>query len=165
MRLSNRGWNNVLIFATLFMILLFNTTHQKFVAGDDDTERQPLVPASAIIQVIDYSGVKLERIGSNWRVQSALDDLPELNSEQLVDNWQSMQFEFIAAEPDLAANSYSLPVLIQAIGLDSQLLFMVHIEPDSELVYFHNKVTQKWQIGVLSELVQLMPEPLFTRSQ
>ena len=165
MRLSNRGWNNVLIFATLFMIVLFNTTHQKFVAGDDDIERQSLVPETAIIQVIDYSGVRLERIGSNWRVQSALDDLPELNSQQLVANWQSMQFEFITSEPDLSANSYSLPVLIQAIGLDSQLLFMVHIEPDSQLVYFHNKVTQKWQIGVLNDLVQLMPEPLFTRSK
>lgn len=164
MRLSNRGWNNVLIFATLFMIILFNTTHQKFVAGEDDIERQPLVPEQAIIQVIDYSGVKLERIGSNWRVQSALEDLPEINAEQLVANWQAMQFEFIASEPDLAANSYSLPVLIQAIGLESQLIYLIHIEPDSELVYFHNKVSQQWQVGVSSDLASLMPSSLFKRS-
>ena len=157
MRLTKRGWNNVLIFATLFMILLFNTTHQKFVEGDREIEKLPLIPAEAIVQVVDFSGVKLERIGSNWRIQSAVDGINDENPELIVKRWQTVLFETLPNAPELSAESYSLPVLVQAIGLDSQQVFMVHVEPTSGLVYFHNKVSNRWQIGSTNDLVQLVP--------
>ncbi len=159
MRLSSRGWNNVLIFASLFMIVLFNTTHQKLIEGDSDTRRASLVAEQAIIQVIDYSGVKLERIGANWRVQSSL-ELPAVNAQELVSNWQGLMFEVLTSEPELSANSYSLPVLVNAIGVDSQLIFLIHIEPESGLVYFHNKIDNSWQLGSLNELLSLVPSNL-----
>ena len=165
MRLSNRGWNNVLIFATLFMIILFNSTHQKFVEGDSDTEYLPLVPAQAIIQVIDYSGIKLERIGSNWRVQSAIEPLPEVDADALVTNWQSVTFQTLASRPELSVSAYSLPVLVQALGLDSQLIFLIHVEPESGLVYVHNKLSDAWWIGSSEQLPQLVPSTLLKESK
>lgn len=160
MRLTKRGWNNVLIFSTLFMILLFNTTHQKFVEGEGVAEKQPLIAAEAIIQVIDYSGIKFERIGSNWRVQSALEGELNIIPEQLVQAWQSLTFEILAESPELSATSYSLPVLVQAIGLDSQQIFVVYLEPSSGLAYFHNKVLDVWQLGAIQEVKLLVPPVL-----
>lgn len=157
MRLTKRGWNNVLIFSTLFMILLFNTTHQKFVEGEGVAEKRPLIAAEAIIQVIDYSGIKLERIGSNWRVQSVIEGDPNAAPEQLVQAWQSLTFETLSELPELSANSYSLPVLVQAIGLDSQQIFVVYIEPDSGLAYFHNKILDVWQLGSIRDVKLLVP--------
>jgi len=160
MRLSTRGWNNVLIFASLFMIVLFNTTHQKLIVGDDDIEKQTLVPEQAIIQVVDYSGIKLERIGADWRVQSSLSIQQQINPNELVNNWQNMTFEVLSAEPELSAQAYSLPVLVQAIGLESQLVFVIYVEPESGLVYFHNKINDLWQLGSVSELMLIVPPKL-----
>lgn len=160
MRLTKRGWNNVLIFATLFMIVLFNSTHQKFVEGDNSIEKASLIPADAIIQVIDYSGVKFERIGSNWRTQSAVTGVEELNAEQIVTNWQSLPLERLANSPEISANSYSLPVLVQAIGLDSQQIFIIHVDVGAGLVYLHNKVNGNWYLSSLNELPLFVPSVL-----
>lgn len=165
MRLTKRGWNNVLIFATLFMIVLFNSTHQKFVAGDEDSEKLPLVSADAIIQVVDYSGIKFERIGSNWRIQSAIETEQNAEPEQMVNFWQTLMFETLPNVPDLSVDSYSLPVLVQAIGLDSQQVFIIHIEPTSGLVYFHNKVSDLWWLGSVNELQQLVPAILLKEAK
>lgn len=86
LRLSQRAWNNVLIFAMLFMILLFNTSHN-FLVNDDESELQPLLPDNALIMSIDFGQTKIERIGQTWRLNPA-SQRPHQGLDKIVNHWQ-----------------------------------------------------------------------------
>ncbi|TAA46003.1 hypothetical protein [Corallincola spongiicola] len=85
MALTRRQWNNILIFACLAMILLFNVTHKRWLSGDANT-RLELIPAEAIILTLDYPAGQLELIGQGWRVSPA-NLMPEQEAGRLVQQW------------------------------------------------------------------------------
>ena len=98
LRLSQRAWNNVLIFAMLFMILLFNTSNNFLVNNDDEPENVPLLPESAVVMSIEFGARKLQRIGQGWRVTPA----QQVNEEalhQLVDRWQRTTMQAESSRP------------------------------------------------------------------
>lgn len=163
--LSQRGWNNVLIFASLFMIILFNSTHQKLFEGDNEDEKNTLIPDTGIIQLIDFSGLKFERIGANWRVQSAFDTKQQIQPEVYANNWQSLLLNTLPSAPVVSESVRSFPVLIQALGLDSQQIFLVYLDPDTDLAHIHNKVTQQWFVLNLAELNKLIPHVILPREK
>lgn len=91
-RLSQRGWNNVIIFTTLILILLFNFSSDFLNRNaEDKAEISTLIPSGWVITTIDYGQDKVERIGQGWRSQSG-----KLNHEdltQLVSAWQNAEIE------------------------------------------------------------------------
>lgn len=78
MRLGRRGWNNVLIFVVLAMILLFkftgerlNTPHEE---GNSATHPQGqsstsamLLPAGAVVLELDLPDRVIRRVGTSWQ--------------------------------------------------------------------------------------------------
>ena len=89
-RLSQRGWNNVLIFAMLLMILLFGTTNNLLIENSQGEGNRRILPEDVPIMAIDYGQHKLERIGRGWRIK------PNLSSDEsqvasMVQNWQAAQ--------------------------------------------------------------------------
>ncbi|MCU4677585.1 hypothetical protein N7931_18360 [Catenovulum sp. 2E275] len=89
--LSRRGWNNVLIFSTLFMIFLFNGLHHKLLDNTDKSMiKKNLLPATELILTLDLPGISIERVGRGWR------SVPEKNLsteqlQQIMVNWQSLE--------------------------------------------------------------------------
>lgn len=86
-RLSRRGWNNVLIFATLFMILLFSTSNRMLLQNAEPSQSQLLLPESSEIMAIDYGTHKIERIGRGWRATPSL-NLDESQLNKITVHWQ-----------------------------------------------------------------------------
>lgn len=67
-KLTRKGWNNVLIFASLFMILIFNGAHQTLMGDSDEVgDNLTLFPAEQILLTLDMPGYSIERIGKAWR--------------------------------------------------------------------------------------------------
>ena len=98
-RLSQRGWNNVLIFASLFMIILFNTTHDRFVNNSIENSEARLLPEQSLIQNIDFSGVKIERIGGGFRTVSRIVEYKLPNDAQsYVDFWSNSELPVLLEE-------------------------------------------------------------------
>lgn len=158
--LTQRGWNNVLIFASLFMIILFNSTHQKFTEGDKEVAQSSLIEAAAVIQSVDFSGIKLERIGANWRVLASVEIGGDVATQSIVQGWQSQQFTILESEPQLMASISRYPVIIFAHGYESAQLFEVILEPQTDLAYVLNKLTGQWFVMNHIEASQLIPKPL-----
>lgn len=86
-RLSKRGWNNVLIFATLLLIILFHQSGEFFNQAPVSSQSQSLLPEDVPVMKIDFGTHRLERIGQGWRIRPGL-EISESELALLVDNWQ-----------------------------------------------------------------------------
>jgi len=84
-RLSKKGWNNVLIFSMLIMIFLFNGLHHKLIDAEADDVIQPLLKEQSYILTMEYPLFKIERIGTGWRSNS---QLTQMQISELLTNWQ-----------------------------------------------------------------------------
>ncbi|AWB66918.1 hypothetical protein C2869_10935 [Saccharobesus litoralis] len=96
-RLDRRGWNNVLIFASLTMILLFNGVHNKLLNNEPELGSMHAVfPSEQILLTLDMPGVSIERVGRGWRANPAK-QYTEQQLEKLIVAWQAMQGELLSA--------------------------------------------------------------------
>ncbi|AWL10563.1 hypothetical protein HMF8227_00055 [Saliniradius amylolyticus] len=91
-KLSRRGWNNVLIFACLLLILVFNQSADLISSGE--TSHTRLLPADTPVLRIDYGSHQLQRIGQGWRAQPSL-GLEEQALAAIVNNWRNAEGETI----------------------------------------------------------------------
>lgn len=88
-RLSRRAWNNVIIFAMLIMILLFNTT-TNILTGSNDSENEsvPMLPEDSVLMTLELGPQKIERIGMGWRTNPAT-HVTEAELVSITSTWQS----------------------------------------------------------------------------
>ncbi|MBF7073364.1 hypothetical protein ISG33_08145 [Glaciecola sp. MH2013] len=90
-RLSQKAWNNVIIFSMLTMIIALNIGNFQNSAEDLPF---PIVEEGGLILSLEIDQVVIERAGTSWRInpdsvnnlQSSLPQAGELTS--LVDYWQ-----------------------------------------------------------------------------
>lgn len=66
-KLSSKAWNNVIIFAMLFMVYLFSISNKFIVENKSNDKVHFLLPEHSVIMQIHFAEVKLERVGQTWR--------------------------------------------------------------------------------------------------
>ena len=159
-RLSKKGWNNVLIFASMFMILLFNYSHKMITGGKPEQVPQSLVPAESFIQSLDFSGIKLERIGTGLRVLTDLKTAQMNPASNYVDTWQGQPFELLLSEPLILDSATSVPVVVWVAGQASGWVYRVVIDEQQGTVYIQDSRQSLWYAVGREYLTQLVPAPL-----
>ncbi|WAJ70100.1 hypothetical protein [Catenovulum adriaticum] len=100
LRLSRKGWNNVLIFSTLFMIFLFNGMHHKlFTSSESQSSHQAIIPQTELILTLDMPNLSIERIGRGWRiVPEPKTNISEQRLHSLLQNWKNLTGERLASD-------------------------------------------------------------------
>ena len=146
LKLTRRGWNNVLIFATLFMILLFNMS-DKIMQGDD--VKTFSLGEYAQIQAIDFGQVKLQRIGRGWRATPALNN--EYNFFSLISTWQQMRGELMPGAT--LVEPYVVSVLLA--GEDAPRVFQLLPQGEQSLLQYQSEV-----FIIAVSIDQLIPQEL-----
>lgn len=94
-RLSKRAWNNVIIFAMLIMIVMFNMTNNILTGSVEQQSEFGLLPDDAVLMTLEFGPDKIERIGKGWR--STRLQVAEAELEQIVLHWQNARM--IVSEP------------------------------------------------------------------
>lgn len=84
-RLSQRAMNNVVIFAMLIMIALFNL--DAFLPDKQLPQARPVLTEDSFVLKIEHDGNLLERVGREWRQVSGHMPLDLTPQEQLA-AWQ-----------------------------------------------------------------------------
>ncbi|ATC99605.1 hypothetical protein [Pseudoalteromonas spongiae] len=118
-RLGRTGWNNVIIFAMLIMIFLFNGLHHKIISSSDDETTQSLLPPNSAVLTYQYSDFKIERIGTSWRTNKQLN----IDVELFDVNWRQASGEIIPITNEQASSLASVELYIA--GYDRSLVFDV----------------------------------------
>lgn len=97
MRLSRKGWNNVIIFSMLIMIFFLNGWHKDIGGNNNQPVMQPILPIQSFVLTLSFVDQKIERIGTGWRSTALQPNAPRLwqgNEQQLgelINLWQSAQ--------------------------------------------------------------------------
>jgi hypothetical protein len=94
MRLSQKGWNNVLIFGVLIIIFLFNFSHKLLLKPK--VHERTLINNDVIIVEIKTPDFSIKRDGRSWISQPNL-GLSEHQLTLLVQNWQKIPLPTQAA--------------------------------------------------------------------
>ena len=148
-RLSKRGFNNVVIFAMLGMIFLFNL--DRFVPETQQPVSLPLLPDNAHVLKIEQSAYKLERVGQQWRwkgVNKTLTSTPETQ----IDHWRSAVMQ--PAKPPREITQTEPLIAVVWVAGASQGLVYAFVSKDNNLWV---RVEQQWYTLDDVRLSQLLP--------
>ncbi|MCE2593998.1 hypothetical protein K6Y31_04110 [Motilimonas cestriensis] len=89
MKLSKKAWNNVLIFAVLGMIFIFNFSHKRMLNEEISSPKQTtLLPSHSMILTMQGPDYTIERIGRSWRSRPDIGLAPE-QLNKMMNAWLS----------------------------------------------------------------------------
>lgn len=143
MKLSRTGWNNVIIFSVMIIIILINATNDKLFPNEGRStngERLILPQHSVILTLsIDLSEnqhVLLERVGRTWQLTTKGITLEktEQQIEQMMYAWQQSSGLVQAAEI-MIDSAQGMTVNIALAGESEIRTFILYPLDDQLLVY------------------------------
>ncbi len=94
MRLSRKGWNNVLIFGILIIVFLFNFSHKLTISPK--VQHRSVISNELTIVEIKTPDFKIKRVGRRWKSEPNM-GFSELQLSLLVQNWQTLKLQTQAA--------------------------------------------------------------------
>ena len=157
-KLSRTGWNNIIIFAVMGVILLINLTQRPANHDSSSVSReQALFTQSQLILTLEIQQhVTIERIGRTWRSSPALIQGQAL--EQMMMSWQSLSGKLVEqpAQVDLKMGL----VVSLAIAGESDLLQLQLYDLDGTL-YIYKPAVGQWYALPLPLFSQLLPAEVF----
>lgn len=160
MKLSRTGWNNVIIFSVMIIILLINATNDRlFPKGDSRNDKYLLPEHSVILTLVinfnDNRQLKFERIGRAWQLtsQGLLVDLSNQQIEQLMSAWQQSS-GLIQAGEMLVEGATGVEVLINTATNKDELVYMLYPLVDQLLIFnVQNKLWLALPKAVANQLI------------
>lgn len=136
-RISPKIMNNIVIFAMLLMILLFNL--DRFLPQPDAPQLRPLLPPDAYVLRIEQGQYKLERAGQGWR-QSQLDAPVDITPATQLQAWQQGQLAPLDNVPEAVNQLAPLVVVVWLAGYNQGQVFAFY--PTAEATFV--KADQQW---------------------
>lgn len=156
-KMSRMGWNNVLIFASMFMILLFNYSHKMMTEGQVSGGTETLVPAHTIIQHIDFNGVKIERLGATWRTVATVDHSDKINASLIIETWTQQPFDLLAEPPLVLDTAKTLLVVVWVAGEPNGWVYEFIIDDVNQTAYIKDHQMQRWFMVNQDPIEHLIP--------
>ncbi|KID57825.1 hypothetical protein JF50_03475 [Pseudoalteromonas luteoviolacea] len=146
MGLSRKAWNNVVIFSMLIMIFFLNGLHHKLNPQQAEFERVMVLPEHSFVLAMAYPGVKIERIGTTWRIENKLGGkvqtaYTEQELVQIVQLWQHTELQSIAP-PQLNPESAISVATFWVAGEELPLSYQLY--RTDELYLLYAKRQQLW---------------------
>ena len=159
MKLSRKAWNNVLIYASLAMILILNLGNDTlFNKDEDNSEHIALVPANDAIIALNFNEqLYIERQSTTWISKPEV-SLTQQKLTAIVDAWQQTLAMPIAQAPDFGEQQ-GLKVTLHLAKQAQPMVITVF--PTHEGSYIHIEGNERW-LGIAQEATnQLLPSEIW----
>ena len=161
MKLSRTGWNNVIIFSVMIIILLINATNDRLFAEGEGGDDKYLLPEHSVILTLtvnfpDNRQLTFERVGRAWQMtrQGLLIDLSNQQIDQMMLAWQQSS-GLVQAGDVLVEGLVGIEVLINTATTKHELVYMLYPLIDQLLVF--NLKNQMWLALPKAVTNQLVP--------
>ncbi len=135
MRLTKKGWNNVLIFAVLGIVFVFNFSHK--LKLQPQVAQRTVVSNQQTIVEIKTPDFKLIRTGRSWSSEPSTG----LSSQQLthlVNNWQSIALKSTTASPNSSSDYY---ISIYIAQQEQPIMVQLEQDGDNYLLHVHDDIS------------------------
>lgn len=162
MKLSKTGWNNVIIFSVMAIILVINATNDKlFPTENDNNAEQLILPQHGVILTLevklsDNELLLLERVGRSWQVTAQ-----DLNFERNQNQIEQMMFAWqqstglVQASDIMIDSDRGVTVKIALAGEEQIRTFVLYPLSDQLLI---NKLENNTWLALPASLAQqLLP--------
>lgn len=128
MRLSKRGWNNVLIFGILLIIFIFHFSQQLSLSSQH-SQRSIIPPALTIVEIItpDYT---VTRVGRKWKSEPNIGISSE-KLDRIVNNWQNLPLDTLAAQ-NTPHSDFAIKFF--AAEIDQPIIVQMHQQADDHYI-------------------------------
>jgi len=135
MRLSKKGWNNVLIFAVLIVMFTFNFSHKLLLSPK--TDERTIIDKQLTIVELHSPDFTIKRVGRGWASKPEM-GLSQQQLTSLMHNWQQLK---LTAQATLK-NPQS-PFVIQVYTSDQQQPTIVQLIQQGEnyLLQIDNEIS------------------------
>lgn len=143
MRLSTKGWNNVLIFAVLTIIFLFNFSHKLLLSPKAD--QTTIIDKQLTIVELHTPDFIIKRVGRGW-VSTPEMGLSAQQLASLIDNWQSLK---LATQPLIANPEYAFSIHIYSSDKEQPSVVQLIQQGDNYQLQINN------ELGLFLEAKQL----------
>lgn len=143
MKLSRTGWNNVIIFSVMIIILLINATNDKLFPKEEseNNAERLILPQHGVILTLSIAlsekqHVLLERAGRSWQLttKGIILEKTEQQIEQMIFAWQQSMGLVQAAEIVIDGNQ-GVTVNIALAGESKARTFILYPLSDQLLIY------------------------------
>ncbi len=163
MKLSRTGWNNVIIFSVMIIILVINATNNKLFPNEDSENKaeQLILPQHSLIVTVaidlsENKQVLFERVGRSWQLtaKGIIVDKTDQQIEQMMFAWQQSS-GLVQAADIVIDNEQGVTVQIALAGDAKAKTFTLYPLADQLLIYLHQ---EKMWLSLPSTLAQqLLP--------
>lgn len=164
MKLSRTGWNNVIIFSVMIIIIMINATNEKLFpeeAGQHSSAEQKILPEHSVvltlsILVSEKTSLHFARVGRSWQLTSKglAVNLTEQQIEQLMFSWQQSS-GLVQADDVVIEQSLATEVHIALAGVEQTLVYWLYPLNDQLLIY--NQSSDVWLSLPAALSKQLLP--------
>lgn len=163
MKLSRTGWNNVIIFSVMIIILVINASNDKLFPKEenDNKAEQLILPENSVILTLTINlsaelQLLFERVGRTWQLttKGLVVDKTSQQIEQLMFSWQQSR-GLIQAADIIIDNTQGIRVDIALAGQEQLYTFTLYPLADQLLIYQHQQA--QWLALPTSLTQQLLP--------
>lgn len=162
MKLTKTGWNNVIIFSVMAIIILINATNDKLFPKDNSNNAEQLIlPPNSVILTLalnyhENKQVLLERAGRSWELTSngLSVDTSDNQIEQMIFSWQQSG-GLIQASDIVIDDDIGIDVSIALAGEAEVRTFILYPLSDQLLIY--KQLNDSWLALPASFSQQLLP--------
>jgi len=151
--LSRRGWNNVMIFVILAMMLIFQYSGNKLNGNTKNAAYQTALPANGVILSMQMDNMTIRRIGAELEVQPPL-NLSQTQLGKIVKTWETATFKTVPSDIQISNLNYGIKINFQLANISEPVVVILYQIDSGYLL-------QNWQQQLLqideSELQLLLP--------
>lgn len=137
MRLSRKGWNNVLIFSVLLIVFVTNFSHK--LSLSPKVHQRTVISEDLTILEIKTPDFRIKRSGRTWQREPSL-GLSEQQLSTLVNNWQSIELDtHLPVSNDVApylievyTTDKTQPIIVELYQYDDH--YLLQVDPNTALL-------------------------------
>ncbi|MCM2680935.1 hypothetical protein [Echinimonas agarilytica] len=134
-RLSRKGWNNVLMLAVAAFIVIIQFSHQQLFTTQDS--HAPLIMEEAVVMDVKVANLHLQRVGNGWRASD------QTWSPERIETWIKLWQQPYAVhhQADLPVSNHFVSLHLLAKARADVYFF----DAEQQIIY-RRDLQQVWQI-------------------
>ena len=146
MRLSKKGFNNLLIFGILLITFIFNFNQR--LREPQQTDQSTAIPKAFTILEIRTPDYMLTRVGRNWQRKPSM-GISSDKLQQVVNNWQTIPLDSLT-EQNLPPSDFVLTFFVAE--QEEPIMVQLHQQSNNQYIL---QVNEKIYLSLPAEKLSL----------